>query len=384
MVGKPVTGPYFVNREKELSRLVTLVKAVETGTSSNAVLVGLRRTGKTSLLENLALKLKSRPRIAPMIINCYGIATKSRFAKVLVDAAISSYVRKTGEKAYLKRLTKAAIEGAKAVLDTVSEVKFSEFTLSFRDKQTDEDELIEKALRYIESLATEKSVFFVVMLDEFQDIVRWGDDTLKRIRTIMQSQKTICYVLAGSATTVIHNLVYDRRSPFYRQLIEIPVKKLEEREVKNFLRKRFESVRIESEKSHIDKIATLSGAYPDYVQRLGMELFLAVGPRGPITEQHVEDAYEDMILGLDGEFENYFATFSPLEREVLVALATGSIQPSEVAREVRKPIFNISKTLTTLINYGVIDRPMKAQYRLADPVFADWLNRRFKAISEQG
>jgi predicted transcriptional regulator len=85
-----------------------------------------------------------------------------------------------------------------------------------------------------------------------------------------------------------------------------------------------------------------------------------------------------VILTLDGEFENYFVSFSPLEREVLVALGTGSIQPSEVAREVRKPIFNISKTLTTLINYGIIERPMKGQYRLADPVFADWLSRRFK------
>jgi predicted transcriptional regulator len=50
---------------------------------------------------------------------------------------------------------------------------------------------------------------------------------------------------------------------------------------------------------------------------------------------------------------------------------------------VRKPIFNISKTLTTLMNYGIIERPMKAQYRIADPVFADWLNRRFKPMQEE-
>jgi predicted transcriptional regulator len=53
-----------------------------------------------------------------------------------------------------------------------------------------------------------------------------------------------------------------------------------------------------------------------------------------------------------------------------------------VAREVRKPIFNISKTLTTLMNYGIIERPMKGQYRITDPVFADWLNRRFRSVAE--
>jgi hypothetical protein len=34
------------------------------------------------------------------------------------------------------------------------------------------------------------------------------------------------------------------------------------------------------------------------------------------------------------------------------------------------------------MNYGVIERPMKGQYRIADAVFADWLNRRFKPMAE--
>ncbi len=383
VVGRPVTGRHFVNREAELRRLLSLVRGVEKGSSSNAALIGLRRTGKTSILENLVIKLKPNRQIVPILLNCYGLATKSRFAKVLADTAVASYVHKTGDKAYLTRLARATSEGAKAALEMVSEIKFSEFAVKFRDKQTEDDSLIEDALRYIDSLATEKSIFFVIMLDEFQDIMRWGDNTLKRIRTIMQSQKNICYILTGSATTVMRELVYDRRSPFYRQLIEIPVKKLDQEVVKNFLKARFASVRIECEDAQTDRIAVYSGGYPDYVQRLGLELFLSVGERGSISEKLVDNVYEHVILTLDGEFENYFVSFSPLEREVLVALGTGSIQPSEVAREVRKPIFNISKTLTTLMNYGMIERPMKGHYRLADPVFADWLTRRFKPLSAE-
>jgi len=383
MIGKPVTGDYFVDREKELDKLLSLVRGVEKGSSSNSVLIGLRRTGKTSILENLTIKLESNPRVVPMIVNCYGLAAKSRFAKLLVDTAVASYVQKTRDTAYLKRLAKAASERAKAVLGRVSEVKFSEFTVRFQDKQTEEDSLIEDALHYVESLATERGVFFVIMLDEFQDIIRWGDDTLKRIRAIVQAQKRICYVLTGSATTIMRNLVYDRRSPFYRQLVEIPIKKLDQQTVKDFLRKRFKTVDIRPEPSQIDKIAAYCGGYPDYVQRLGMELYLTVGEGGAITEEYIDRAYEDMIVSLDGEFENYFAIFSPLEREILLALATGSIQPSEVAREVRKPIFNISKTLITLMNFGVIERPMKGQYRMIDPIFADWLNRRFKPMPEE-
>jgi hypothetical protein len=144
----------------------------------------------------------------------------------------------------------------------------------------------------------------------------------------------------------MNNLVYNRRSPFYRQLVDIPIKKLDKTTASAFLKKRFDLAKMKAEDEVVQKIATLSDGYPDYVQRLGLELYLSVGHGGSISEQHVEKAYEDMVLSLDGEFENYFSNFSPLEREILVALATGKIQPSEVAREVRKPIFNISKTLT--------------------------------------
>jgi len=383
IVGRPVTGEYFVDREDELRRLQTLVKGIQKGASSNSALIGLRRTGKTSILENLEILLKPNAKLIPVIANCYGIAAKSRLAKVLVDKTIESYVCKTGDSAFLKRITKAIGQAAKSAIGRISEVKFAEFSLKLQDKNMEEDSLIEEALQYIEALAQEKDVFFVVMLDEFQDVIRWGDDTLKRIRSVVQSQKRVCYVLAGSATSIMRNLVYDRRSPFYRQLVEIPIKKLDKSIATTFLKRRFECAEMEVADSVIAKIATLSDGYPDYMQRLGLELYLLIGQGCMIAEDQVDKAYEDMVVSLDGEFDNYFRNFSPLEREILVALATGSIQPSEVARAVRKPIFNISKTLTTLMNYSIIEKPMKGQYRITDPVFADWLNRRFRAITQE-
>ena len=383
IVGRPVTGEYFVDREDELRRLQTLVKGIQKGASSNSALIGLRRTGKTSILENLEILLKPNAKLIPVIANCYGIAAKSRLAKVLVDKTIESYVCKTGDSAFLKRITKAIGQAAKSAIGRISEVKFAEFSLKLQDKNTEEDSLIEEALQYIEALAQEKDVFFVVMLDEFQDVIRWGDDTLKRIRSVVQSQKRVCYILAGSATSIMRNLVYDRRSPFYRQLVEIPIKKLDKSIATTFLKRRFECAEMEVADSVIAKIATLSDGYPDYMQRLGLELYLLIGQGCMIAEDQVDKAYEDMVVSLDGEFDNYFRNFSPLEREILVALATGSIQPSEVARAVRKPIFNISKTLTTLMNYSIIEKPMKGQYRITDPVFADWLNRRFRAFTQE-
>jgi hypothetical protein len=164
---------------------------------------------------------------------------------------------------------------------------------------------------------------------------------------------------------------------------EIPIKKLDKSIAIDFLKRRFNCAKIVAKDDVIAKIAALSDGYPDYMQRLGLELYLLVGPGHPIAEAQVEKAYEDMVMSLDGEFDNYFSNFSPLEREILVVLAIGKIQPSEVAKAVRKPLANISKTLTTLMNYSIIERPMKGQYRITDPIFADWLNRRFGVLTRE-
>jgi AAA+ ATPase superfamily predicted ATPase len=153
IVGKPVVGEYFVDREEEMHRLLTLTRGVEKGAASNTVLIGLRRTGKTSILENLEIRLQPNMLVIPVLVNCYGMASKGRFAKVLVDKAVESYVRKTGDNVFLKRLKKALGDATSSALDRISELKFYEFLLKFKDKTTAEDVLIEDALQFIESLA---------------------------------------------------------------------------------------------------------------------------------------------------------------------------------------------------------------------------------------
>jgi AAA+ ATPase superfamily predicted ATPase len=381
IVGKPALGEYFVDREDEMRRLITLIEGVRRKASSNAVLIGLRRTGKTSVLQNVISQLEQDAKIIPLIVNCYGLGSKSRLAKMLVDNAIENYVGKTGEKAYLRRLRKIINETAESTTGMISEIRLADFSLKLRDHKSEDDSLVEEALQYIETLAEEKDVFFVVMLDEFQDVIRWGEDTLKRIRVVVQSQNRVCYVFTGSSTTMMHDLVYSSRSPFYRQLVEVQVKKLDRKLAGEFVKRRLSLANIRASEKVIDLIVLLSDGYPDYVQRLGLELYLSIGEGGPISEDEVKKAYEGMVISLDGEFDNYFSMFSPLEREILVALANGRIRPSEVAREVRKPLANISKTLTMLVNYGTIEKPMAGQYRISDPVFCDWLIRRFKTIS---
>ena len=63
-----------------------------------------------------------------------------------------------------------------------------------------------------------------------------------------------------------------------------------------FLKRRFACVKMEATDAIVGKIATLSDGYPDYMQRLGLELYLLIGPGHSIVEEKVDNAYEDMVV----------------------------------------------------------------------------------------
>lgn len=225
LVGKPATREYFIDRKNELGKLESLVLGVKEQSASNVVLIGMRRTGKTSIMINLIERLRDNKKIIPLLISCYGISSKSRFSKMLKDAVIEAYVDKTGDKAYWKRLMKIMKDTGRTLAETVSEVSLSELDLKLRDIKSDEDQLIIEAMEYAEKLAQEKDVFFLIMLDEFQDAIGWGDPTLKKMRTVIQSQKRICYVLAGSAMTVMQDLVIREDLPSTDNSFKFPLTK---------------------------------------------------------------------------------------------------------------------------------------------------------------
>lgn len=78
--------------------------------------------------------------------------------------------------------------------------------------------------------------------------------------------------------------------------------------------------------------------------------------KNTLTLPQIEGCYEDMLDGLDGEFDNYFASLAPLEREILIAIASGKETTVEIGRNAGKKIFNLPKTITRLLSYAIIAR----------------------------
>ena len=147
--------------------------------------------------------------------------------------------------------------------------EFASFHIKLRAQNHAEDELLEDALEYAEKFGIGKDTTFVVMVDEFQDVLKWGEEFLGMFRRLIQMQSHVAYVFSGSAPTIMRKMVYDSRSPFYKQLVEIHVGALAEDSVCSFVKDRLTTAGISIDDSSLERVFLLSGGLPDYVQRLG-------------------------------------------------------------------------------------------------------------------
>jgi AAA+ ATPase superfamily predicted ATPase len=378
--GKPVLPPYFVNREEELDRLYDLVSSIKDGAEKNVALMGLRRTGKTSLLKVLEKRLENDKRLIPVFIDCYGLPSKSTFAKILLDKVKDSYIQGAKDRNYAKKLSDFMKKRTSEWLSKLSslEVSITDYlSIKMAFKEEGSEEIWIRALEYPEKLGNEKDVYFVIIMDEFPDIaMRWKEDFIKRFRSVIQHQMRVVYILSGSAVSFMAELTYDKTSPFYRQLVPIKLDELPEDIAREFILKR-----LRIEKKALDDYIRLTGCFPDYIQRLG-HLLMDMKIKRKINKDDITAAYEDMIWELEIEYSNTMRmlnNLSDIYGDILIAAVQESSR-SKIAREMGVDPPYLSRYLSYLIRIGIIRKEKRGEYFITDPVFKDWIISRFDLI----
>lgn len=383
-LGVPVSGEYFVGRRGILDRIDVLVAGAQHGAINHMLLLGLRRMGKSSILLSAAGRLAAEPGVVPVIVNAAGMPSKRRFAGLYVRAVSDAYASKTGRKDLLGRVRRAVGDGLKGIADRtggieVSVAEYAKFAVKFSEPTADEDELVEDALAYPDTLGAGEGLLFVVMIDEFQDVLAWGAPFLSMMRRIIQAQKSVTYIFSGSAPSVLGDMVHNPNAPFYRQLHEMRVTPLGEDEVQKFLRRRFAVVGIKPEQGAIDRIYELSGGFPDYVQRLAFASYMrCIEEEKPsVTAADVEGSYPDMLAQIGRDLEAQFNMAPPMERDVLIALAHSKNRAGLLARDLQVPVSSIPRALARLAAKDLVERRPDHRYGITDGVFADWIAQRY-------
>lgn len=343
--GTIVEAEYFTDRVDEVAYIKEYVKS-----ANHLVLISPRRFGKSSVVAK-AVKQSGRKHIT---VNLQQVTSVSDLSATLLREFFKVHP--------LERIRHLITHFR--VIPTVSTNPVTgSMDVSFQPG-ADGTVLIEDVLTLIERAHTEKDRIIVV-LDEFQDILDLAPNFDKQLRSIMQNQKHINYILLGSQESMMTDIFENKKSPFYHFGQIMRLGKLPREDFHRYLSERLTKIFPKSCNELADNILNYTNCHPYYSQQLAANVW-QVG----VLQQGIENPFETAIghivaaHGLD--FERIWMNFNRTNRWILKRLSTG------------KPLQSGEYRTSTI--YSALKRLQKDgyviysdHYEMEDPFFRKWI-----------
>ena len=221
----------------------------------------------------------------------------------------------------------------------------------------------------------------LIIIDEFQEVAELGLGAgFERVmRSVIENHSEISYVFLGSKTHMLKRMFARPSRPFYRSAQPFALPLPPAGESRDFLIKRFASVRIKLSEAIAEKMTGLSGNVPYYLQALGSWVFRSVSERNgrEVSESDVKDGYSRMYDAERDLCEGLFRQLPESQRLVVRALAsepTGVFTADYRERHFLPMLSTVSTAVRRLVDNSLIDSG-DGVYHVIDPVFAHHLRR---------
>lgn len=369
----PAVGKYFVGRKKLLQELVKELADIES--HIGFCLYGRRRIGKTSVLMELKQILHEKKNIVVVYLSLYDIADLSlkTFAEELVSAIVGAYQEKGLFPLQIKirNLLNAPLD---IVLELLKSARMEATILDhikilfeYGEKKKNYSEYVRHAFNIGGILAKVTSTKCIVLLDEFPEIlnVENGLQLVKMLRTQYEVQKRTALVISGSIRKTLELVTLSESSPFYKQLVPKHLLPFSEEETEEFLRSYLGKVN----KKEVKKLHELTEGLPFYLQYIG---------RSTRYAGNIEEAVRRFIEQ-EGNifFKEEFEKLNDKEKLIVIALAKGKKNLTEIAKELNEPTTTIGRYLPMLMEKELAVKESRGIYRLLDCLFGYWLKQKY-------
>jgi hypothetical protein len=210
-----VVGEYFTDRAIEVKRIAAALSEPQ----AKLLVYGPRRMGKSSAIESAVRRLRRRG--SPAVVVDLSTATAladvaSRILQAAAGQLPSSWRDVVGDIVRHLRV------GVTVVPDPATGHPTLFLDVGHRKAPLEEQRLtLAEALDAIDRLAADRERTIGVVLDEFQEIHRFGGEEAEwHLRGVIQRHKNVSYVLAGSRESLIGAMVQKNRASG-RRVVEL-------------------------------------------------------------------------------------------------------------------------------------------------------------------
>lgn len=367
--GEAVSGPAFINRDEEIQDLRRDLMDAQ-----KVFLISPRRYGKTSLAKAVLEQL-DRDGIITIYLDLQVMTGYKHFLELYSSRLLQRSTR-------LDRLLSLAKELLPTINFELSVDREGQPTLSFslprrqRDIQRMAAEIYATPQRIAEKLR--KTV--VVVFDEFQDVARLDGEAIERtMRSVMQHQRQVGYLFAGSRKHLMEAMIADKRRPFYQSGPVYYLRRISADAWIPFIRDWFSRGKMQIDGPVIERILEVSDQVPYFVQSLCHELWDHARDQKRLQVKDVDHVIDAIVTKRSDLYLAFWDKLTVYKRRALWAIAVhggkGIFKARYISEHDLVSASHLQKAVEQLQKEDFLDREEDAYY-LPDVFFREWLRRK--------
>jgi len=365
--GIPVMDENLAGREKEKDLVKQLLK-----NGQSVILYGPRRIGKTSIALTVLNELKTEGYFTGHA-DIFECATLQVLSQRITETTLNN--KKLSK--IISSLKENLSEAFKN-LQIKQTINDFEWMLKFTEKNKNEHELFSTVLDFPDKFAKKHKAHMIMFIDEIGDIDKFDSGNLiKLMRSKFQLHNNVTYLFAGSQQSVIENIFVDKTGPFYRFGQLMPIDTIQKDAFKEYLILKFNEVKVNFTHKALDYLLDITDGHPYYTQLLCRELyFYAMSHNTVINNETVEFTLQEAIFAEDIYFSKIWEEIAANSAQINILHNIIENKNSLYNNNSEKKL-NVSRTLNQLQNKGLIRKEAKGRFKFVDPLFAEYVKRKF-------
>lgn len=363
--GKSADLMNFTDREEEAAYLERNFKSL-----INTTIISPRRWGKTSLVENVAEKIRAENnQIKICMLDIFNVRNEAEFYEHFARGVLKGTSSRWEEmvenaKKFLSHLL------PKITFSPDSQTEIS-FGVGWETLQQNPDEI----LNLPQAIAKAKEISVVVCVDEFQAVGDFSESIAfqRKLRSHWQHHHNVGYCLYGSKRTMLLDIFSNASMPFYKFGDIMFLQKISNEKWGEFIKKRFEDTGKKITLKQAEYLAELVDNHSYYVQQLAQQSWLRTKTScsKTIIDESLQSIKNQLSLLFVGQVETMTSTQINFLKAVLDG-ETAFTSQKNLQKYRLGSSANLKSIKNALISHEIIDISAK-KVNILDPIFKLWL-----------
>lgn len=391
--GQPALPGELVDRENEVESIISSMKSK---VGQNIAVIGYRRIGKTSILVKVKDELSKEKNIVVVYFDVKkNMAEPKIFLTRLEKAIFSAYLEKISTVQKLKTKASKAKSIPPKLIEAITSKKIKGFGIQISpegtitpkieldDKKINYSDLFFSVLETPKVLGEKNNFKFVVILDEFQDLIELSrhkgfEDIFGLFRSMVQERgKKVSYIISGSRVHMLRSILEKGESSLFLHFKEQVITEMSEVDAKKLFNKYVKDKGLTPKNAAASQAYSIVGGHPFYLMTLADEWkpneeVSVTFNRSLNSEIGRLKLYVDYVLSEDVGL----AQGGPILRTILRALSDSDegYRNSELAKKIGIEQFNLPVYLKGLVKADLVSKGQK-NYIIRDKVVREYLKQ---------